>query len=215
MPTNKHRCLPERPKPPAPPDPPAVSDPNRSMVCLQWKEPFIPSDSEIVAYSITRRAGGNTTMGFAFEFRVTVGDTSDLADNDDWDYRACKTRVDHEGTKHYKCMATGLSSAITYEFKVAAISTAGMGMYSLPSEPITTVKNPALNPRNKNLRHPKKKDRSGIETMRTELAAVATPVELAMLREDVEGTLRGVGGFAAAENGSSTEKTPRFEGGSF
>ena len=154
-------------------------------------------------------------MGFAFEFRVTVGDTSDLADNDDWDYRACKTRVDHEGTKHYKCMATGLSSAITYEFKVAAISTAGMGMYSLPSEPITTVKNPALNPRNKNLRHPKKKDRSGIETMRTELAAVATPVELAMLREDVEGTLRGVGGFAAAENGSSTEKTPRFEGGSF
>ena len=109
-------------------------------------------------------------------------------------------------------MATGLSSAITYEFKVAAISTAGMGMYSLPSEPITTVKNPALRPRNKNLRHPKKKDRSGLETMRTELAAVATPVELAMLREDVEGTLRGVGGFASAENGSSTEKTPRFEG---
>jgi len=120
----------EKPKPPKqPPSRPTAEAISRTQMVVKWTKPH-EGDAPIIGYEIMRRAGGNTVAGFG---------------NPQY----------FEGGERLEATVCRLSSAVSYEFVVAAVSAVGRGEFSLPSEPKQTWQNIANPPKNRHLKHPK------------------------------------------------------------
>ncbi|ETV98801.1 hypothetical protein, variant [Aphanomyces invadans] len=106
------------PEPPARMNRPLARDPTTSTITLSWVPP-VSAHGPILGYRLVRRVNCSTTIGFSHEV---------MLDN--------PSQVDY--------IATMLSAGNTYEFCISAKNAAGWSEYSIPSEPIQTLKARAI-----------------------------------------------------------------------
>ncbi|RMB99491.1 hypothetical protein DUI87_24228 [Hirundo rustica rustica] len=92
---------------PGAPDPPEIISVSRDAITISWKAPGKTGASQIVGYVVQKRKKGTVTW-----LPVTNGPVKDK-----------------------KLKVTNLKKGVQYEFRVAAVNTAGTGQPSDPSEP--------------------------------------------------------------------------------